>query len=89
MLDRLIMTVSIFEPEHQRHIFGKTRESVDGIREFVQAGDADGNVRMRSLQQLHSHCYTFAGLVGVMLSEMFMEAHPRLADDSTLSTKQR
>lgn len=49
-----------------------------GMAEGLEA-TAGGSFRLRSLEQLERYCYLVAGVVGEMLTELFLLASPRLA----------
>jgi farnesyl-diphosphate farnesyltransferase len=50
--------------------------TVSGMAGFVRRGDARGNLRLASLRELRDYCYVVAGIVGEMLTELFLlDAH--------------
>ncbi len=52
--------------------------SSDGMGEFV-ARTLDGNLALSSLDELKRYCYYVAGIVGEMLTELFLLGRPALA----------
>ena len=46
--------------------------TVSGMAGFVRRGDAAGNLRLASLRELRDYCYVVAGIVGEMLTELFL-----------------
>jgi farnesyl-diphosphate farnesyltransferase len=46
--------------------------TVSGMAGFVRRGDAHGNLRLASLRELRDYCYVVAGIVGEMLTELFL-----------------
>jgi farnesyl-diphosphate farnesyltransferase len=46
--------------------------TVSGMAGFVRRGDARGNLRLGSLRELRDYCYVVAGIVGEMLTELFL-----------------
>jgi len=46
--------------------------TVSGMAEFVRRGDLRGNLRLASLRELRDYCYVVAGIVGEMLTELFL-----------------
>jgi farnesyl-diphosphate farnesyltransferase len=46
--------------------------TVSGMAGFVRRGDACGNLRLSSLRELRDYCYVVAGIVGEMLTELFL-----------------
>ena len=53
--------------------------TVKGMRETLERGDAGGNVRITSLEDLRAYCYIVAGIVGELLTEIFVHDCPALA----------
>ncbi len=49
-----------------------------GMERFTQAGGGRGNVRLKSRVELHEYCYAVAGLVGEMLTRLFLHHQPSL-----------
>jgi farnesyl-diphosphate farnesyltransferase len=48
------------------------RRTVAGMAGFVRRGDARGNLQLASLRELRDYCYVVAGIVGEMLTELFL-----------------
>jgi farnesyl-diphosphate farnesyltransferase len=46
--------------------------TVSGMAGFVRRGDVRGNLRLDSLRELRDYCYVVAGIVGEMLTELFL-----------------
>ena len=46
--------------------------TVSGMAGFVKRGDARGNLRLSSLRELRDYCYVVAGIVGELLTELFL-----------------
>ncbi len=55
-----------------------TRTSV-GMREFLVASAAERGVELRTIDELFRYCYVVAGIVGELLTELFIIAVPFLA----------
>jgi len=51
---------------------GDLLRTVSGMAGFVRRGDALGNLRLASLRELRDYCYVVAGIVGEMLTELFL-----------------
>lgn len=60
-------------------IRGPVVRSADGMASFV-ARTRDGRLALSSLDDLRAYCYVVAGLVGEMLTELFLLDRPRMAD---------
>jgi len=56
-----------------RRLIGEhTRRTAEGMARFVAAANEDGAVELRDLADLQRYCYVVAGIVGEMLSELFL-----------------
>ena len=53
--------------------------TVSGMAGFVRRGDARGNLRLATLRELRDYCYVVAGIVGEMLTELFLLDAERLS----------
>ena len=52
--------------------------SARGMIRVVQSSDANGNVQLQTLQELREYCFVVAGIVGEMLTELFILQSPSL-----------
>lgn len=50
-----------------------------GMADIVQRADERGNLRLQSLEDLKAYCYVVAGIVGELLTEVFLHDAPQLA----------
>lgn len=50
-----------------------------GMAVYVARTDVDGELQLRDLQDLRDYCYVVAGIVGEMLTELFLLDRPQLA----------
>ena len=75
---RVISTVFTFDAAVQQTILQHLQRSVDGMERFIAAGSAQGSVRIGSLSELKDYCYCVAGIVGEMLTELFLLEEPQL-----------
>ncbi|HEX4824501.1 MAG TPA: squalene/phytoene synthase family protein [Candidatus Polarisedimenticolaceae bacterium] len=53
--------------------------TVRGMADVVRRGDERGNLRLGSVRELRDYCYVVAGIVGEMLTELFLVDHAALA----------
>lgn len=61
-----------------------------GMAEFVARADALGNVRLGAEAELEQYCYVVAGLVGELLTALFLHDAPQLASErGTLGRTER
>jgi len=73
LLDRFFALGTAIEPI--RHY---TRRTIEGMSGFVRRTDDDGLLRLRDLSDLRDYCYTVAGIVGEMLTDLFLLGGPEL-----------
>lgn len=55
-----------------------TRRTIELMAGFVRRSDADGTLRLANVEDLRSYCYAVAGIVGEMLTELFLLERPHL-----------
>lgn len=55
-----------------------TVRTADGMARVLAAGDARGAVALASVSELRDYCYVVAGIVGELLTELFLAACPGL-----------
>src|SRR5450432_893452 len=53
--------------------------SAEGMRGFVARADGPNGLELETVEDLRSYCYTVAGIVGEMLTELFLLGRPGLA----------
>jgi len=64
--------------------------TVSGMAGFVRRGDLRGNLRLASLRELRDYCYVVAGIVGEMLTDLFLlDAHALAPFASRLRRRSR
>jgi farnesyl-diphosphate farnesyltransferase len=56
-----------------------TRRTAEGMASFVDRGSPGGRLELSSLDDLVAYCYVVAGIVGEMLTELFLLAGPSVA----------
>ena len=56
-----------------------TLRTARGMAEFVARTDERGELRLRDLDDLRAYCYIVAGIVGELLTELFLLGYPGLA----------
>jgi farnesyl-diphosphate farnesyltransferase len=54
------------------------RRSADRMAGFVRRCDGDGRLELLTLQDLGEYCYSVAGIVGEMLTELYLLERPQL-----------
>jgi len=56
-----------------------TVRTADGMATVVARADEHGNLRLSSVKDLQDYCYIVAGIVGELLTEVFLHDTPSLA----------
>jgi len=66
--------------EGPRQLIGEhTRRTVEGMARFVRRATAEGALELADLDDLRAYCYVVAGIVGEMLTELFLFGRKTLA----------
>ncbi|MBV8200738.1 MAG: squalene/phytoene synthase family protein [Acidobacteria bacterium] len=66
--------------EGPRQLIGEhTRRTVEGMARFVRRATAGGELELADLDDLKGYCYVVAGIVGEMLTELFLVGRRALA----------
>lgn len=55
------------------------RRTAEGMRGFVERSDERGSLRLATLRELRDYCYVVAGIVGELLTDLFVHDAPALA----------
>jgi farnesyl-diphosphate farnesyltransferase len=61
--------------------------TVEGMASTVERMGGDGRLALRSLEELRRYCYVVAGLVGELLTELFLISAPSLSRAASLLRK--
>ena len=56
-----------------------TLRTAEGMAGFVRRTGSDGVLRLETVEELREYCYVVAGIVGEMLTDLFLLAGPELA----------
>ena len=62
----------------RRIIVTHLQRTVSGMEFFVGQSEDDGSFRLRSRDSLQKYCYVVAGIVGEMITELFISGHSHL-----------
>jgi farnesyl-diphosphate farnesyltransferase len=65
-------------PSRRAAIVRHTLRTAEGMAGFVGSGDEHGNLRLGTLGELRHYCYIVAGIVGEVLTELFLDFTPSL-----------
>jgi farnesyl-diphosphate farnesyltransferase len=68
--------LDVIKPSRRAAIVRHTLRTSQGMAEFVSAGTEDGNLRLGTLGDLQHYCYIVAGIVGELLTELFLDFAP-------------
>ena len=60
-------------PAVSKAIVSHAQRSIAGMRQTLLKADAAGSLACQSIQELREYCYFVAGIVGELLSELFVE----------------
>ncbi len=55
------------------------RRTTQGMADVVRKSDAEGRLELTTVKELRDYCYIVAGIVGELLTDVFVEATPALA----------
>jgi farnesyl-diphosphate farnesyltransferase len=79
-LPQVLAAFQELRPRARASIRRAVRRSAKGMSAFVtRAGAAEGRLELTSLDELHGYCYVVAGIVGEMLTDLFLLGRPHLA----------
>ena len=65
-------------PEASEQLRRHVTRSAQGMIDVVERTDASGGLRLQTLQDLRDYCFVVAGIVGQMLTELFILQSPSL-----------
>lgn len=65
-------------PRARAAVARHTRRTAQGMAGFVARHDSEGRLQLEDLRELREYCYVVAGIVGEMLTELFLLAEPAL-----------
>lgn len=66
-------------PSSRAIVLRHARRTAEGMRGFVERSDERGALHLATLQDLRGYCYVVAGIVGEMLTDLFVHDAPALA----------
>jgi farnesyl-diphosphate farnesyltransferase len=88
-MPRVLAEVSQLEPSAQAILIKHAKRTSDGMRATVSKMDESGGLRLRTIEELRAYCYIVAGIVGELLTELFLHYAPSLESvRSTLTEHQ-
>jgi farnesyl-diphosphate farnesyltransferase len=78
----VLEALSSIEETARATILAHASRTALGMAEFVSRADPDGRLCLRSVEELRRYCYTVAGIVGELLTTLFLNDAPELEDES-------
>jgi farnesyl-diphosphate farnesyltransferase len=69
---QVLAALERLDAETRRIVRDHALRSVDGMCATLEGADAAGNVRIGDLEGLRAYCYAVAGIVGELLTELFV-----------------
>jgi farnesyl-diphosphate farnesyltransferase len=69
---RVMRALSRLSPEARGVVAGHTIRTAELMSSFVDRSDSEGDLHLGDLQELRDYCYAVAGIVGEMLTDLFV-----------------
>jgi farnesyl-diphosphate farnesyltransferase len=69
----------LLSPEARGHIASHVARTAEGMTAFTARINGSGTLQLVTLQDLRDYCYMVAGIVGEMLTELYLLGRPSLA----------
>jgi farnesyl-diphosphate farnesyltransferase len=70
--------LAVIKPSRRAAIVRHTLRTSEGMASFVSSGDEEGSLHLSTLEDLRHYCYIVAGIVGELLTELFLDFSPSL-----------
>jgi farnesyl-diphosphate farnesyltransferase len=77
-MPQVLDEVARLEPSAQAILFKHAKRTADGMRTTVTTMDESGGLHLGSIEELRAYCYIVAGIVGELLTELFVHDAPSL-----------
>lgn len=68
----VLAELETLSPGARRAVLDHLAITVQGMRAFVSRGNAAGDLRLEDLEDLRHYCYVVAGVVGELLTDLFL-----------------
>jgi farnesyl-diphosphate farnesyltransferase len=69
----------LLQPEARRHISAHVARTARGMSGFIARINGSGTLQLDTVTHLRDYCYVVAGIVGEMLTELYLLGRPALA----------
>lgn len=76
---RVLAALAEFSPLERSAVALHTVRTCDGMARVVASGGEGGRIELESLRELREYCYIVAGIVGELLTDLFLLDAPQLA----------
>jgi farnesyl-diphosphate farnesyltransferase len=77
-MPEVLSAVGTLAPAAQKILFKHARRTAEGMRTTVAGMDEGGGLHLGSITELRAYCYIVAGIVGELLTELFVHDAPSL-----------
>jgi len=77
-IPQLLGEVEAMAPRAREIMIAHTVRTAEGMRQILQAGDAEGRAHITNVKELQDYCYIVAGIVGELLTDLFLNDCPGL-----------
>jgi len=74
----LFAELASFKSKPREAIVKHALRTTEGMARFVAEGGEDGGLRLTTVEELRRYCHVVAGIVGELLTELFIDATPAL-----------
>lgn len=74
----VLAEIDAFAPERAAVVVRHAVRTAEGMAGFVRRSDEAGNLRLSDLVDLQNYCYVVAGIVGELLTDLFLLCAPQL-----------
>lgn len=74
----VLRELSGLSPGARAIVLKHTVRTTRGMADIVSRGDAQGNLKLQSVRELQDYCYLVAGIVGELLTDLFLHDAPQL-----------
>jgi farnesyl-diphosphate farnesyltransferase len=76
----LLTAIDQLHPAARKAIFHHAARTIRGMIQFVERSEPAGQLQLDSLDSLRQYCYVVAGIVGELITELFLLHYPQLCD---------
>lgn len=81
---RLLEAANALEPAARSIVFHHAGRTAEGMERFLAQASPEGRLQLESAEALGAYCYVVAGIVGELLTDLFLLREPLSAVEGTL-----